>query len=174
MRGSYRLRVSYRARVTGTPEGHPLRVLFVSQGGPIWGVEQSMLRLAPLLADRGVEPRLASPPRTELQERWRQLGFAHIPLSVPLHDGLRSRRDSRRRAGFTQIAEEGVTSTRWMRAVASASRKVDVVHSHSLWCHLDVALAGRFVRRPVVLHVHDLVVPGVGRRLLELATRIAP
>ena len=47
------------------------------------------------------------------------------------------------------------------------------IHSNSLWIHLDCALAGRISRRPVVLELHDLVRPGLGRRVLRAAVRLA-
>ena len=51
--------------------------------------------------------------------------------------------------------------------------RADVIHSNSLWVHLDCALAGRMARRPVVLELHDLVRPGLGRRVLQGAVRLA-
>jgi starch synthase len=38
---------------------------------------------------------------------------------------------------------------------------------------MEVALAGRLARRPVVLHLHDLVVPGLGRRVLGTAVSLS-
>ena len=37
----------------------------------------------PVLADRGIEPVIAAPPRGELAEQVQQMGFPWIPLSVP-------------------------------------------------------------------------------------------
>jgi glycosyltransferase involved in cell wall biosynthesis len=42
-----------------------------------------------------------------------------------------------------------------------------------LWGHLDCAVAGRIARRPVVLELHDLVRPGLGRTVLRSAVRLA-
>jgi glycosyltransferase involved in cell wall biosynthesis len=57
--------------------------------------------------------------------------------------------------------------------VVQLAREADVVHSNSLWAHLDCALAGRIARRPVVLELHDLVRPGLGRTVLRGAVRLA-
>ena len=59
------------------------------------------------------------------------------------------------------------------RRLARLARDADVVHSNSLWSHLDCALAGRIARRPVVLELHDLVRPGLGRSVLRVAARLA-
>jgi D-inositol-3-phosphate glycosyltransferase len=56
--------------------------------------------------------------------------------------------------------------------VARAARRYDVVLSFSLHAHLEVALGGRLARTPVVVEVVDIVVPGVGRRLLRAASAL--
>jgi starch synthase len=38
---------------------------------------------------------------------------------------------------------------------------------------VEVALAGRLARRPAVLHLHDLVVPGLGQRVLGTAVSLS-
>jgi glycosyltransferase involved in cell wall biosynthesis len=38
---------------------------------------------------------------------------------------------------------------------------------------MDAALAGRLARRPVVIELHDLVLPGLGRKLLGVSARLA-
>jgi glycosyltransferase involved in cell wall biosynthesis len=49
---------------------------------------------------------------------------------------------------------------------------VDLIHSHALTAHVEVALAGRLARIPTVVDLHDIVVPGVGRKVLGLAARL--
>jgi glycosyltransferase involved in cell wall biosynthesis len=66
-----------------------------------------------------------------------------------------------------------VTTVRSARSLVRLARDADVVHSNSLWGHLDCALAGRLARRPVVLELHDLVRPGLGRVVLRAAMRLA-
>jgi glycosyltransferase involved in cell wall biosynthesis len=53
------------------------------------------------------------------------------------------------------------------------ARRYDVVLSFSLHAHLEVALGARLARTPVVVEVVDIVVPGVGRRLLRVASALA-
>ena len=50
------------------------------------------------------------------------------------------------------------------------ARRFDVVLSFSLASHLDVALAGRLARRPAVIEVVDLIRPGLGRKVLRVAS----
>jgi glycosyltransferase involved in cell wall biosynthesis len=50
---------------------------------------------------------------------------------------------------------------------------MDIIHSNSLWGHLDCALGGRLARRPVVVELHDLVRPGMGRHVLRAATALS-
>ena len=59
-----------------------------------------------------------------------------------------------------------LTTARSVRMIAGAARDFDLVHSNSLWAHLDCALAGRLARRPSVIELYDLVRPGLGRRVL--------
>ncbi|HEV2994069.1 MAG TPA: glycosyltransferase family 4 protein, partial [Acidimicrobiia bacterium] len=93
-------------------------------------------------------------------------------LDFPDRQGMRAA-DGQARPARGQLAGELATTARSIRIIAGAARAVDVVHSNSLWAHLDCALAGRLVRRPVVLDLHDLVRPGVGRRVLTAATRLS-
>jgi len=51
------------------------------------------------------------------------------------------------------------------------AREVDILHSTHQWSHVEVAAAGMLARRPVILHVHDILPPGLGRELLVRAAR---
>ena len=57
--------------------------------------------------------------------------------------------------------------------IVRIARRFDVVLSFTLSSHLEVALAGRIARRPTVIEVVDLVRPGVGRKVLRLASKLA-
>jgi glycosyltransferase involved in cell wall biosynthesis len=74
-----------------------------------------------------------------------------------------------------QVARQGAETVRAATVLRRLARDVgaDLLHSHGLTAHLEVALAGRLARRPVVLDLHDIVVPGVGRRVLSTAARLA-
>ena len=163
--------------------GHPstsssrLRVLVVIPSRQIWGAERSVLALAPLLEDLGIDLVLGSPPGGDLELAWLKLGLQRAPLELPIHAGIRSDTDhfdeSAGRPRPRALAIEVLASVRTVRQVAQAARAVSVVHSNSLWQHLDCALAGRLARRPVVIELHDLVRPGIGRQLLSTACRLS-
>jgi glycosyltransferase involved in cell wall biosynthesis len=130
-----------------------------------------VLATAPLLAGLGIDMVLGSPPGGDLQAAWSASGLAHIPLELPSHAGIRAENGDRSSLGA--LAAEFWATSRGVPRVARAVRAVDVVHSNSLWGHLDCAIAGRLARRPVVLELHDLVRPGVGRRILSTAARLS-
>ena len=155
--------------------GAPLRVLHVAYSTAVWGAEQTILRLSPLLAARGVDVMLAAPPAGPLEAAWRDTGLPFVPIDVLHHGGLRSPDGSGTRPGAFAIAREGVIVTRSAVRMAGVVGRTgcDLVHSHSLQAHLELALAARLRRRRAVLHQHDLVVPGVGRQILGVATRTA-
>jgi glycosyltransferase involved in cell wall biosynthesis len=147
-----------------------VRVLVVSTSPQVWGAERSLLGLAPLLGERGIALTLASPPGL-LSETWSALDLPHVALQAPDRLGLRTASDGR--PGVRALVKETAITGRSARRLAQLARDVDVIHSNSLWTHLDCALAGRIARRPVVLELHDLVRPGLGRRVLRAAVRLA-
>jgi glycosyltransferase involved in cell wall biosynthesis len=147
-----------------------LRVLVASNSPQVWGAERSLLGLAPLLTARGIALTLASPPGS-LAEAWTALELPHVELAVLPRLGLRTASDGR--PGVRALGSEVVTTGRSARRLARLARNFDVVHSNSLWAHLDCALAGQLARRPVVLELHDLVRPGLGRVVLRTAMRLA-
>lgn len=150
-----------------------LSVLFVSHTASIWGAERALLRLAPLLLERGVEPRLASPPRGPFPTAWNQLGLDHVALTLPDHTGIRDSHNGSGRTGPAHLAAEGRVVARSAATIARLARGADIIHSNSLWGHVEVAMAGRWSRRPAVLELHDLVAPGMGRWLLSGAVAIS-
>ena len=159
--------------MSGTAVGHrshDLRVLVVSTSPLVWGAERSILALAPLLRARGIALTLASPPG-QLAEEWSAQGLPHADYAPPSRTGLRTADDGR--PGLGGLAREMAATGRSARRLARLARDVDVIHSNSLWAHLDCAVAGRMARRPVVLELHDLVRPGLGRRVLRAAIRLA-
>src|ERR1700722_3237662 len=150
-----------------------LSVLLITTSRQVWGAERSMLALAPLLADRGFDVTLGSPTGGELEVEWRALGLPRLALELPTHAGIRPQGDDSGRPSPAALAGEALATARTALLVARSARPFDLIHSNSLWAHLDVALAGRLARRPVVIELHDLVLPGLGRNLLGLAARLA-
>ncbi len=136
----------------------------------VWGAERSLLGLAPLLRQLGVALTLASPSGA-LSEAWTAAGFPHVAFPFAGRQGLRDNDGGR--PGPAVLAKEVAETLRTARRLARLAKAYDVIHSNSLWAHLDCALAGRIARRPVVLELHDLVRQGVGRRVQRAAVRLA-
>jgi glycosyltransferase involved in cell wall biosynthesis len=136
----------------------------------VWGAERSLLGLAPLFQQLGVSLTLASPPGA-LSEAWTGAGFPHVAFPVSDRHGLRDADGGRPSARV--LAGEVSETASTARRIARLAKAFDVIHSNSLWAHLDCALAGRMVNRPVVLELHDLVRPGLGRRVQRAAVRLA-
>lgn len=146
-------------------------VLVVSHAGDVWGAERRLLDIAPLLADHGIDLTLATAPGA-LAETWTAAGHPWVALDTGERRGLRQG-DSRKRPGpGALLSDAGAVLAASVR-IARIARSFDLVQSHSLMAHLEVALAGRLARRPVVLDLHDLVEEGLGRRVLGLAARLA-
>jgi glycosyltransferase involved in cell wall biosynthesis len=145
-------------------------VLVVSMSPMVWGAERSLLGLAPLLRQLGVGLTLASPAGF-LSESWSAAGFPHIEFQFADRRGLRNSDGGR--PGPTVLAREVAETLRTARRLARLTRDFDVIHSNSLWAHLDCALAGRLAHRPVLIELHDIVRQGLGRRVQRAAVRIA-
>lgn len=147
---------------------HRPRVLVVDLTGDLWGAERVTLELAPRLAERGIDVRLACPEEGAFPAAWRDAGLPHVPLAVPEHRGIRSPEGGR---SLGQLLREASVVTRAAISIARLARDVDVLHSTHQWSHVEVAAAGKLARRPVILHVHDILPPGLGRELLVRAAR---
>lgn len=146
-----------------------IRVLVVSHARQPWGAERVLLCVAPLLRERGFDLALASPAGA-LGDEWRETIGEHIALQLPDHRGLRAA-DGSSRPRASEVARELAVSLRWAMTLRKLARRFDIVHSNNLWGHVETVLASRLARRPVVVQVHDLVRPGLGRRLLGIAAR---
>jgi glycosyltransferase involved in cell wall biosynthesis len=157
-----------RARAP-TTTGEP-NVLVVSLSRTVWGAERSLLGLAPRIQQLGVALTLASP-LGAFSEAWSAGGFPHIEFPVEDRHGLRDLDGGR--PGPRALVGELSETVRMARRLARMAKAFDVIHSNSLWAHLDCALAGRLSRRPVVLELHDLARPGLGRRVQRVAVRLA-
>jgi glycosyltransferase involved in cell wall biosynthesis len=149
-------------------------VLVVEQPGEgVWGAQQYLLRLAPLLEARGYEQVLAAPGSSAVARAWRQQGRPHVHFPVPPERKIRRHGD---RGPFSPLllARElarTAANARRIAALGSALR-VDCIHANAHWSHLEAALAGRLARLPVVLHLHDLL-PGAAGWLRAAAVCIA-
>jgi Glycosyltransferase Family 4 len=151
----------------------PARVLVVEQSDGLWGAQRYLLRLAPLLEARGYEQVLAAPEDSAIARTWRSQGRPHVHLPVPL--------DRRVRRGGDQgplspllLARELARSAANARRIAALASAVgaDCIHANAHWSHLETALGGRLARLPVVLHLHELTLPGIAGRLRASVVRL--
>jgi glycosyltransferase involved in cell wall biosynthesis len=149
----------------------PVRVLVVSRPSRVWGAQLRLLLTAPGLRARGVELTLAVPDGNPFAERWRKAGLPIEVLPAPGPDSLR--RPDGRRAGPVGIARTGAAALASAVRLARTARRFDAVLSFSRHTHVETAIAARLARRPVVVEVVDIVRPGIGRRVLQVAARLA-
>lgn len=163
--------VTDRGSTRRSAEAKTVSVLVVSHVGSVWGAQRRLLELVAPLLDEGVRLSLASP-LGELSEMWQAAGGEHQELTLPPHRGIR-RPGSRQRPGPIATAGELSAVARSAAMIARRARGYDLIQSHSLWAHLETALAGHIVRRPVILDLHDIVDEGAGRRVLGVAVRLA-
>ena len=150
----------------------PVRVLVVSHSKVAWGAERVLLSLAPLLLERGFELVLASPGEGDFARLWSKAGGRHLDRPAPPYGGLRAAGSDKRPSPLA-LGKQGRLIVDGARQLVQLSRGFDLLHSNSLWSHFEVSLAGRLARTPTVLHVHDLVRPGLGRVVLGTAVSLA-
>lgn len=150
-----------------------MRVMAVSHPVRVWGAQIRLLDYAPHLAGRGLELTLATSAAGPLTDAWLALGLPHLPLELPLHRGVRRSREVGLAAAAGHQARELRAVARSTARITRLARPFDALLSYSLQAHVETALAGRLARRPVVLEVVDLVQPGPGQRLLQLAASMA-
>ena len=150
------------------------RVLIIEQGDGLWGAQRYLLRLAPLLEERGFEQILAAPGDSAIAQAWREQGRPHVHFPVPEVRRVRRRGDQ---GPFSPL----LVGRELVRTVANARRVsaltallgADCVAANGHWTHLEAALGGRLAQLPVVLHLHELTQPGIAGHLRAAAVRIA-
>jgi glycosyltransferase involved in cell wall biosynthesis len=152
-------------------QASPLKVLVVDQAKGVWGAQRYLLRLAPLLRERGVELTLAGSHSLELHQAWLDSGFSAVHLEAPIDRSIRGSG----RPSLAGMAREGGKSLLVARRIAALMRsgRYDALWANGHWTHLDASVAGRLSRRPVVLHLHEEAIPGAGTRLRAGAVMLA-
>lgn len=131
-----------------------LTVLVVEQGEGLWGAQRYLLRLAPLLAEYGIEQILAAPADSATGEAWEAAGMRRVVLPAPADRRVRSASGRfNPLLGARELSHIAVTALR----TARLARRVDadVIHANSHWSHLECVLAGRLSGVPVELHLHE-------------------
>lgn len=148
------------------------KLLIVEQGEGLWGAQRYLLRLAPLLEARGVEQVLAAPSDSALGAEWAATGRRHVILPSPDDRAVRSA--SGRLNPLLAIREVLRTlKLAWLTARLARKEGADIIHANSHWSHLEVVLAGKLSRRPVVLHLHEENEPDLLGRLRGYSVRSA-
>jgi glycosyltransferase involved in cell wall biosynthesis len=147
-------------------------VLVVDQARGIWGAQRYLLGLAPLLREHSIELVLGAPRRLELYDAWIAAGFTAIELELPVARSIRS--PAGRPSGYA-VLRQVVTGLRSALLIARSIRggSYDAVWANAHWIHLEAALAGRLCATPVVVHLHEEALPGLGRWLRAVAVCLA-
>ena len=155
------------------PAARP-RILVVEDGDGLWGAQRYLLRLAPLLEARGFEQVLAAPGESAVARAWRAQGGRHVDLPVVADRRVRRQGDHGPFSPLLVLRELARTAANARRVARLASAMgTDVLHANGHWTHLEVALGAQLAGRPVVLHLHELTLPGVAGRLRAAAVRTA-
>lgn len=148
-----------------------LRVLVLDQSRGVWGAQNYLLRLAPLMRERGVELVVASPSTLGLTQAWGEAGFEAVDLELPVDRNIRVNG----RPTLAGTLREGRAGLRTARKIAALARAgdYDAIWANAHWTHAEASVAGRICRRPVVLHLHEEAIPGVGQLLRTGAVAFA-
>ncbi len=158
--------------MTAEARSGPLEVTVVSLAREVWGSEISMLNLVPHLAERGITVTIAAPGDGAFAAEVARRGIRAVPLRLPPHVGVVGERPGVR-SSVVNAAREVPRVVLGARAVGRATRGAQVIHSNSLLANMDCAVAGRAWRRGTVIEIHDLVRPGLSRKLLSATVRVA-
>ncbi|MCP3936779.1 MAG: glycosyltransferase family 4 protein [Actinomycetia bacterium] len=148
------------------------RVVVVTASKVVYGAELLMLSNVAPLAQRGYAVAFIGPDRAELASEADGLGAPFTAITLSQHHGLRNS-DGEGRPSPLALIREMVTTLSNAWTIRRELPSDSIVHSNSGALHLSTALAARSRRLPVVVHLHDLVRPGMGRRLLGLIVGLA-
>lgn len=151
---------------------HPVRVLVVSAPVPVWGAQIFLLGQLDPLRERGIEFALATGRRCDFAAAWTATGRPLLDVELRKPEGLTVPGSTQRRGPASLVGSlRDVVGNG--RRIAEVAAGFDVIFSFSLPTHLSAAVAGRLRGVPVALDLVDLVRPGIGRRVLRGASRLA-
>lgn len=150
----------------------PIEALILSPPAPVWGAQIFLLGQIEGLRDRGVQLTLGTTPDSPFALEWQRRGLPLIDVGLKDLAGLRVEGTDRRPSPWA-VAGMALDAARNARRIAKAAGPFDMLYSYSLGTHLETALAGRLARTPSALDLVDLVRPGIGRRVLRSASRLA-
>jgi glycosyltransferase involved in cell wall biosynthesis len=144
----------------------------VSPPATVWGAQLYLLDQVEPLAARGVHLTLVTPRDTPFADAWQERGFPLRHIDLALHDGLREH-ESDARPSVRSIATTTKGVLGGVSAVRKVAREFDMLYSFALRSHMDVTIGARLARRPVALDLVNIVRPGIGRKVLRAAARMA-
>jgi len=147
-----------------------IRLLVVSHTEGLWGAQMRLVEYLERFAEAGISPTLLVPEDGTFAEAFRAAGGQVLMINLGSRIGLRQADDTR--PGFGALADQAKDVFGAALQLRPIFKNFDLIQSHSRTAHLEVGLAGRLARRPVVLDVHDVVRPGVGQQVLRLAGRL--
>jgi len=150
----------------------PRTVLIVSGAPILGGAERSLLMLATHLPAEGWTAVIACPAGGLADEAERR-GVRVVRTSLRSETTLGPRDGGSRGYSVLALGRFGLDTVAgaWRLARVIRREGAVLVHSNSLPTHLPAVVAGRMTRRPVLLHLREIVRPGPGRRVLDLAAR---
>lgn len=153
-------------------------MLIVEHGYGVWGAQLCLLRLAPLLEERGVEPVLLAPPDSALAAVWRANGRRHVAVEVADDRDLRGPDGGGWLwRGIREVFRNLRGAWRTARVARQVGADVLVANSHG-WAYTEVIGAGWLARRPSVLFIHAEIeatpIGRVWRAAARTATAVIP
>lgn len=149
-----------------------INALVVSPPATVWGAQLYLLDQVEPLRERGVNLTLASPRGSPFADEWESRGLPLRDVPLELHEGLR-RSGSEARPSVMSLLRSGTGVVKGIGMIARVSREFDMMYSFAMRSHLEVAIAGRRTKTPVALDLVNIVRPGLGRRALRAAARLA-
>jgi glycosyltransferase involved in cell wall biosynthesis len=119
----------------------------------MWGPQQALMRLAPLLEALGVEQILAAP-AGPVARAWVTAGRRHEPVPAPQ---TRSVRGNSGRLSVWRAQRELIRTVVSGARIAKIARAnhVRVIVANNHWSHLEGIVAGRLAGLPVVVQLHE-------------------
>lgn len=140
--------------VNQSPLQDPIRVLFVSHDGGIWGAQRTLMTLLSAIDRRMVIPLLVVPFEGLLSREAAGLG---IPVFIePLVHWIPNSFVSSTRQRLGHLYRFLRTLHQRCRAIESLIKKhrVDLVYTNTVTC-IEGAIAARRTRKPHVWHIHE-------------------
>lgn len=150
----------------------PRQIVFINSFGDVGGAERALLDVLEGLDRSRFAPTVICTAPGRLSEVLAEMG---IPSRlVPLGSANRLSRYAARQWRYLPGAALGMAGVVRRLAASLKELRADLVHTNGLKAHLVGGLAGRFVGRPVVWHVQDIMPPGRGLSIFRAASDRLP